>query len=97
MRNAKALPHYIPECDFCYSPYSVITCTCYYAGVRADLRASINTNPKIESLNPQIESLNSKIESLNPKIESLNSKIESLNPKIESLNPKIESLNPKNE
>ena len=24
MRNAKVVPHYIPELDFCYSPYSVV-------------------------------------------------------------------------
>ena len=50
--------------------------TCYYAGLRAALRASSNTNPKIESLNSKSS------ESLNPKSESLNPKIESLNPKI---------------
>ena len=66
-----------------------IMCACYYACVRAGLRASTNTNTKIESLNLKIESLNPEIESLDPEIESLNPKIESLNPKTESLNPKI--------
>ena len=89
MRNARA--HKLQWSGPTVHSSTVIMCTCYYAGVRA----SINTNPKIESLNPKIESLNPKIESLNPKIESSNFKIESVNPKMESLNPEIESLNPK--
>ena len=30
MRNAEMVPHYIPEWDFCYSPYSVVISEYYY-------------------------------------------------------------------